>query len=921
MVGRERSDESDDRNYPVRRRLLFVSHDLHWSGATIALAHLVGWLNGQGWDPLVVAPEQGPAAEIFRSYGVRTQIEPDLFADPDRTVLRSLVLRFDLVVANTIATFPAVQAAQMEHSPVLWYLHETHLGRQLIEQIPELRPALGGADALMTPTQATAEIYRPFTNRPIHVVPYGYPEPKARMSPSAHAFTFLTIASYEWRKGQDVLLEAICDLHSDLRWRALFQMAGRTVEKPFRDKLAEKSERIPNVQLLGPQTHEEAIELLSKADVLVCASRDQTMPIVLLEAMSLGKAIICTEVGGVHEWLRHDVNALLVPPEDPRAMAIALARCLADRELVRRLGMAGRQTFTEHFQLGTFGERFAKAAAETIAGARSKGTPGNYADWVELYETFGPADRVALRRQLDSLGQQPLISILLPVCNPDLSLLMHAIDSVKQQIYDRWELCIAGDASTEARVGALLRKAAAEDARIRLTLRKTNGDIAARSNSALDLAAGEWCALLQQEDMLAVHALAKVAIEIAAYPDAGLIYCDEDKVDLSGNRSHPFFKPDWNPELFLGQDYINGLAVYRMDLLRKLGGFREGFERSHDYDLGFRCTERLQADQIRHLPRVLYHRRIVSPSPPGKREGKLCVKETPRRVVAGHLQRMGIAGRAEACPENVELHRVIYELPEAAPRALIIVDSAGSVTAGQKCVESVRSLTTYAPYDIVVAADERRLYPEGLNHAGFQGNADILVFLQADLEATNRDWLRDLVGHANRPEVGAVGARLWYQDGTLQHSGYVLGLGEIAGLPHRRAPRGHPGFFNRTYLQRDCAAVSGACLATRKSVFVDIGGFDAKNLTSKYHDIDFCLRVREHGLRVIWSPYTDLVFRDRGAADDSEQVADERERHDAHYMRERWGDELRADPFYSPNLSLQLPGFELAFPPRWFGAA
>jgi hypothetical protein len=432
------------------------------------------------------------------------------------------------------------------------------------------------------------------------------------------------------------------------------------------------------------------------------------------------------------------------------------------------------------------------------------------------------------------------------------------------------------------------------------------------------LAVGEWCALLDQDDMLAEHALAKIAVEIEAHPEAGLIYSDEDKIDLAGNRSNPFFKTDWNPELFLGQNYINHLGVYRMDLLRKIGGFREGFEGSQDYDLAFRCIERLQPDQIRHVPRILYHWRMVSGSLAEKRDAKPYAKEAARHAIAGHLQRVGIAGRAEACPENIESHRVVYDLPNPAPRVLIIVDSAESVAGAQKCVESIRSLTSYSPYDIVVAAGQERPYPERLNHAGLQANADVLVFLQSNLEVNNRDWLRELVSHASRSEVGAVGARLWYQDGTLQHSGYVLGLGEVAGLPHRTAPRGHAGFFNRTYLQRDCSAVSAACLATRKSVFAELSGFDMKNLTSNYHDIDFCLRVKEHGLRVIWSPYTDLVFRDLLATDDSEQISNEKQRRDADYMRERWGEELRADPFYSANLSLKLPGFELAFPPRWF---
>lgn len=928
----KKSASSKEEAQFVKRRLLVVSHEMTLSGAPILLAHLVGWLRAYGWEPVVVTPEDGPAVEMFRSHDVEVLIEPDLLADPTHAVLRSMILRFDLVIANTIAAFPAVQAAQLEHSPVLWYLHETLVALQLIEQIQELRPALAGADALVTPTQVAADLYRPFTDRPIHVVHHGYPDVKGAPAMPGHPFTFVTIATYERRKGQDVLLDAIHDVHPDLRWRALFQMAGRTLEKPFRDQLVAKSESVPNVQLLGPLPHQRALDLLSGADVLVCASRDETMPIVLLEAMSMGKAIICTEVGGVREWLRDGENALLVPPEDSRALAIAIARCIADRDLVRGLGAAAKQTFAEHFQLDVFGRRFVDVIEKTIARARVKGTPGDYPEWVELYETLGPADRTALRRQLNSLDKQPLVSVLLPVYNPDLALLAAAIGSVKQQIYDRWELCIADDASTDPRVRPFLKKAAAADARIRVTFREKNGHMAVCSNSALALATGGWCALLDQDDMLAEHALAKIVIEIEAHPDAGLIYSDEDKIDLNGIRSNPFFKMDWNPELFLGQNYVGHLGVYRTDLLRAVGGFREGFEGSQDYDLAFRCIEKLEADQIRHIPRVLYHWRMVSGSLAEKRDAKPYAKDAARRAIASHLQRVGIAGRAEPCPENIESHRVIYDLPDPAPRVAIVIAAKKSATQLRACLESIRRLTNYPSYEIILAAASDDFRDDGstvitaepssnssqLSNCGAAAaaSADVFVFLDAALEVTEPDWLREMVSHAARPFVGAVGARLWYPDGTLQHSGFILGVGGVAGIPFQGAPRGHAGFFNRTYLQRNACAVAASCMAVRSTVFNELGGFDVENLTSNYQDVDFCLRVLERDLQVIWTPYANLVVHETEALSDHDES--ESASRDAAFMHERWEEQLQNDPFYSPNLSLAAPGFALAFPPRWF---
>ncbi|MBA3651477.1 MAG: glycosyltransferase, partial [Chthoniobacterales bacterium] len=266
----------------------------------------------------------------------------------------------------------------------------------------------------------------------------------------------------------------------------------------------------------------------------------------------------------------------------------------------------------------------------------------------------------------------PLISVLMPVYNPDLNFLAEAIESVRAQSSGEWELCMADDLSTDDRVRPFLRENAARDERIRIAFREANGGIAACSNSALALAKGEWCALLDQDDLLAPIALAEIAREYAEHPDAGIIYSDEDFLDSSGQHINPFFKPDWNPELFLGQNYLNHLGVYRTELLREIGGFREGFEGSQDYDLALRCSQQLQAKQIRHIPRILYHWRMVTGSLADQPDAKPQARHAARRALNSHLQARGIAARAEACPENEESHRIIYELPVPAPRVTIL---------------------------------------------------------------------------------------------------------------------------------------------------------------------------------------------------------------------------------------------------------
>ncbi len=648
--------------------------------------------------------------------------------------------------------------------------------------------------------------------------------------------------------------------------------------------LKARAERLENVELGAALERDASLQLLADSDVIVCSSRDETMPLAIIEAMSLGKAVVTAEVGGVSEWLVDGLNALVVPAEDPAALAAALRRCLEDRLLVRQLGATARRTFIRHFGIDRFGSAFASHLARLAAKGVSA-PPSDYERWMAEVDAPNESRRLAFRRALGSIVQLPLLSILLPVYNPDLRLLQSAIDSVRQQIYERWELCLADDASTDPGVRPFLERMAADDPRIKVCFRAENGHISACSNTALSLASGEWCGLLDQDDALHETALAAMALEISRHPSAGLIYSDEDKIDLEGTRSNPFFKPDWNPELFLGQNYINHFGLYRTSLLREIGGFRENFEGSQDYDLALRCIERLRPEQIRHVPRVLYHWRMVSGSLAAVPDAKPYAKDAARRALTDHLQRSGIAGRAEACPENQESHRVIYDLPEPAPLVSIIIPMRDRAALLRQCLHSLEERTDYTPWELIVVDNASRepethtlfaelehrpqtrvLHDSGAfnfsrlnNRAAAVANGAVLLFLNNDMEAQNPDWLREMASHAVQPGVGAVGARLWYPDETLQHGGVIVGLGGVAGHPFHRFPRGHPGYFNRLWLQQNCTAVTAACLAIRKELFDSLGGFDEVHFGVSFNDVDLCLRLRARGLQNVWTPYANLT--------------------------------------------------------------
>ena len=562
--------------------------------------------------------------------------------------------------------------------------------------------------------------------------------------------------------------------------------------------------------------------------------------------------------------------------------------------------------------------------------------PPSYHDWLQRY---GRIHAAVLRRALTQLREQPLISVIVPVYNPQLPFLEKAIDSVRGQIYEHWELCLADDASTNEQVRPWLENVAKLDRRIKVIFRPNNGHIAACSNSALSLATGQWCALLDQDDVLTSDALARVVLETGEFPQAGLIYSDEDKIDPAGNRSTPYFKPDWNPELFLAQNFVNHLGVYRTDLMREVGGFHEGFDGSQDYDLVLRCLERLQPEQIRHIPRVLYHWRMARGSVAAVADAKPYATVAARRAIAEHLDRRGIEAQVEPCPENSEAHRVRYSLGDLRPKVSIIIPMRDRVALLQKCLASIREHTDYAPVEFVIVdngSNEREtheylrtieaqvVHDQGdfnfsrLTNAGAAAaGGEVLLFLNNDIEAVESDWLREMVSYAVRPQVGAVGARLWYPNDTLQHAGVILGLGGVAGHAFTNQRRGRGGYFSRALLQQNVSAVTGACLAVRKELFQSLGGMNQIDLPVSFNDIDFCLRLVAAGFRNVWTPYANLIHHE-SASRGHQPTRTEQEQfvREATYMQVKWGAELLHDPYYNSNLSLNLPGFELATPPR-----
>ena|GEM_PF-728418 len=572
----------------------------------------------------------------------------------------------------------------------------------------------------------------------------------------------------------------------------------------------------------------------------------------------------------------------------------------------------------------------------------SKGFGRNdYTEWIRRYDTITDETRAMMRRRLDALEHKPLISIVMPTYNSDPQWLIEAIESVRKQIYPFWELCVADDASTDSRVRPILDRYVSQDPRVKVVLRPSNGHISIASNSALELATGEYVAFLDHDDLITEHALFWVAQTISQNPEAQIIYSDEDKIDITGQRSEPHFKSRWNRDLFYSQNMICHLGVYQTKLIRDLGGFREGFEGSQDYDLALRCIEKTDPSHVLHIPRVLYHWRVHQKSTASAGSAKPYALLAGEKALNEHLKRLGIDARAKLLSSG--MYRIHYTIPAPAPMVSLIIPTRNGISLLRRCIESILDKTTYGNYEILVIdnasddpetlryieslnanprirviRDDRPFNFSALNNSAVKlARGELIGLVNNDIEVISPDWLSEMVSHALSPGVGAVGARLWYPNETLQHGGVVLGLGGgVAGHAHKFLPRNQPGYFGRATLTQSFSAVTAACLVIRKELFEQVGGLN-ETLQVAFNDVDLCLRVLEAGYRNVWTPYAELYHHEsatRGYEDTPEKQA--RFLEEVQYMKHRWNRLLLRDPAYNPNLTLNHEDFSLAWPPR-----
>ena len=532
----------------------------------------------------------------------------------------------------------------------------------------------------------------------------------------------------------------------------------------------------------------------------------------------------------------------------------------------------------------------------------------------------------------------------MPVYNVEIRWLEAAIESVKRQLYTNWELCISDDASSDPAIRTCLEKYVRNDQRIKVVYRKENGHIAEASNSALEIATGEYIALLDNDDELREHALYMMVEALNRNPRAGLIYSDEDKITSYGMRFNPYFKPDWNPDLFLQQNYICHLSLYKTSVVKDIEGFRKGFEGAQDWDLALRVIEKIGSDNIVHVPHVLYHWRVIEGSTAQSTTHKPYVMKAQAQCVKEHLDRTGVAYEKIEIRDDISQIRVVFPIPKDQPKVALIIPTKDQVSFLRRCVESILEKTSYKNFEIIIV-DNNSTQPETFRYfeelesnkkarivkdsrpfnfsqlnnyaASLAPDGEILGFLNNDLEVISEDWLSEMTSQLMRDGVAATGAKLYFPNDLLQHGGVVIGIGGIAGHSHKGRLRQDPGYFNRSILNQSVSGVTAACMLIKRKVFEEVKGFDEEGLAVAFNDVDLCLKVRAAGYRIVYCAYAELYHYEsvsRGFENTPQKF--QRFEREILVMKQRWGKTLEKDPYYNPNLTLITEDYSFSFPPR-----
>ncbi len=556
-----------------------------------------------------------------------------------------------------------------------------------------------------------------------------------------------------------------------------------------------------------------------------------------------------------------------------------------------------------------------------------------YEQWVKYHDTLDAKDHDAIRKHISKFETKLVLTLIISVRSCNAEIVRSFLNSLSNQLYPYWQLIVVYDQSLSRELLVLIEKFRNDHEQV-LLLNYDLNEITI--NDLRGYSAAKYIAIIDRDIVLSEHALYLVALTVIADPNAVVIYADDDVLDETGRRTRPRFKPDWNHDLFLATNYLGGFVFVREEWLRTVGGSEFIFPRTTNYSLLLRIISRLCSNQFRHLPYVLSHVWAVSDSV----AASTYKMEITALADFFRVTETGVTVEAGLVPGSFHCR---FPLPSPPPLVSIIIPTRDGEHLLRACIESIRKKTTYPYYEIIVV-DNQSSDPATLNYfsqlatedgirilsydapfnysainnfAAANANGEILALLNNDMEVITPDWLTEMVSNAIRPGIGAVGAKLYYPDGRIQHGGVTLGLGPVAGHAYQHASGNYHGHMDRLMLMQNFLAVTAACLVIRKKLYYAVRGLNEQQLTIAYNDVDFCFKLAEEGLRNLWTPYAELYHHEsvsRGYDITPEKHV--RVEKEVSYMLGHWKHLIDADPAYNPNLSLICSDSSLASPPR-----
>ena len=582
-------------------------------------------------------------------------------------------------------------------------------------------------------------------------------------------------------------------------------------------------------------------------------------------------------------------------------------------------------------------------------------TYGDYGGWIKYNE---PSEEELKKQSKVKFKNAPKISVIVPMYNTPETFFKDLVDCMIDQTYSNWELCLA-DGSKEQ--NEALKKYWEKDERIKYKFLNENKGIAGNTNDAIEMATGDYIALLDHDDVLAKYALYEMVYAINKYPEAEFLYSDEDKVDEHGNRYDAYFKTDFAPDSLRSQNYICHFSVFRKDLMDKLEGFRPDYDGAQDYDIFLRMSEIAEHKNIIHIPKILYHWRVHSESTAKlNSNAKNYAFEAGKKAIGDHLKRIGLEGEVtEGCIDGI--YRVDYKV-KGNPKVSILIPNKDGEDILKVCIDSILEKTTYDNYEIIVIennststeiydyykeiiknkkirvvnyntgkeikkASECSLeftnsnrievkpgfnYSAIINFGARNAKGEYSIQLNNDTELITPNWLEIMIGYIQREDVGAVGVKLYFPDETIQHAGITVGIGGIAGNRFKSIPKDGHGYFAKESMVENLSAVTGACLMTKTKVYEEVDWMD-ETLAVAFNDVDFCLKIREKGYLVVFNPYVEFWHyesKSRGQEDSPEKI--KRFQGEISRFEEKWGDILNSgDPYYNINLSLDTEVYHM----------